>query len=376
MPLSMFIDALPYNEIKSKYPSWFENMQVAELLPNVGYSSSLHWQLYCDKYPDERGVFVDWVKEPESNTGIRLISKLLAPLDKVGDLGLLSRKVMNRIVFRKNVFANIPYRFRGMFSEKGQYLFWNKNTYNREPIFEGYSVISQDEGHLTFDAVMGKVRNAISSGEKNLFVVLGFADAEGHVCRRGDLYDQRLKPYMDNVHDIISEYLKLHPEEEVLIVSDHGMSTVEHHIDVGLEKKFGKPGKNSYIAYSDTAIMCIWVDDKVLRKEISDYLTTFENGHLLNDIDRKRFGITDRKFGDLIFNLREGYVFSNNWFGKSIKKPRPEGAGMHGFWPERCAHDQMASVLLINSSRRINDTYEYKDANKLIVDVMQGKRVE
>ena len=62
MPLSIFIDALPYNEIVSNYKNWFSDMQISELIPNIAYSSSLHWQLYCNKYPDERGIMVDWVK--------------------------------------------------------------------------------------------------------------------------------------------------------------------------------------------------------------------------------------------------------------------------------------------------------------------------
>ena len=373
MALSLFVDALPYNEMKARYSDWFDDIQMAELLPNVGYSSSLHWQLYCDRYPDDRGVFVDWVRKPEKDLPVKLVAKLFSPLDSLGSLGFLSRKVMNRLVFRRNVFANIPYCYRSMFSEQGKYLFWNRATYSQESIFDGYTVVSQDEGHLSFNSVMEKFQAVVESGEKKLFVVLGFADAEGHVCRRGELYDKRLRPYMDAIHETIQEYIRLHPDEEVLIVSDHGMSTVEHRVDLELEKHFGKPGKNTYVAYCDTAIMCVWVQDVQLREKMAEYLATKEFGHLLTDADRQQFGITDPLFGDIIFNLREGYVFSDNWFGKSIRKPRPEGSGMHGFWPERSAHDQMACVVLINGKRKIDLEYEYKSAHRLIKEIMQGE---
>ena len=104
MPLSIFVDALPYNEIKANYKVAFENMQIAEMIPNIAYSSSLHWQLYCDKYPDDRGVLVDWVRSPEKNKGIRFLSTLLSPLDYAGDLGVVAKKVMDRFLFRRNAF--------------------------------------------------------------------------------------------------------------------------------------------------------------------------------------------------------------------------------------------------------------------------------
>ena len=54
MPLSIFVDALPFNEMKENYEKELSSMQIAELVPNIAYSSSLHWQLYCNKYPDDR----------------------------------------------------------------------------------------------------------------------------------------------------------------------------------------------------------------------------------------------------------------------------------------------------------------------------------
>ena len=150
MPLSIFIDALPYTEITEKYSDWFSDMQVAELQPNIAYSSSLHWQLYCNKYPDERGVLVDWARTPEKNKAVRFFATVLRPLDSMGDLGIYSRKFLDRYIFRANKFANIPYKFRKDFSENGKYLFWDEKTYRAEKIFNGYTVVSQDEGHISF----------------------------------------------------------------------------------------------------------------------------------------------------------------------------------------------------------------------------------
>ncbi len=372
MPLSIFIDALPFNEIKENYKEWLPDMQLGELLPNIAYSSSLHWQLYCNEYPDERGVLVDWVKEPEKNRAVKVISRMLAPLDKMGDLGVISKKILSRYVFRKNMFANIPYKFRGDFTEKGKYLFWDKRTYSKKDIFCGYTVVSQDEGHKTFEKTLDEFRAAVESKNRDIFVCFGFADALGHKCRRGEVYSNRLKPYMDQLKEVIDTYIKINPTEEVLIVSDHGMSTVETKIDLQLEKKFGRQGKKTYIAYCDTAIMCIWCQNERLKGEMEKYLAKRQEGHLLTEQDRIHFGATDKKFGDIIYILREGNVFRDNWFGKSIKRPSPDGSGMHGFWPEREAKDQMACVMLVSKDKKLDELYDYSSAHLLIRKVMKG----
>ncbi len=374
MPLSVFIDALPYNEIKANYTNWFDNMQVAELVPNIAYSSSLHWQLYCDKYPDDRGVLVDWAKEPEKNKLINLISTILSPLDNMGCLGFLSRKVLDRIVFRRNVFANVPYKFRKHFTEKGQYLFWDVNTYSQEEVFDGYCVVSQDEGHLSFEQTMEKLRNCVEKKHKDIFAVFGFADSLGHTVRRGELYSSRLKVYMDDLQKVISDYKSNYPEEEVLIISDHGMSTVEDTVDFELEKNFGRQSTQTYIAYCDSAVMCIWTEDKSLEKKLCEYLKTREEGHLLTENERNIYGATDRKFGNIIYILKEGKVFHENWFGKSVVKSGSDGYGMHGFWPDREARDQMACVVLIDGKRHLNDLYDYPQAHEVIKAVMKGEK--
>ena len=373
MPLSLFVDALPYNEMTAHYADWQADMQVGELIPNIAYSSSLHWQLYCDQYPDDRGVLVDWVRQSEKNRVVRFLSTVLAPLDCMGNLGLLSKKVLCRYVMRRNAFANIPYRFRKEFSEQGSYLFWDAKTYGAQPIFDGYTVVSQDEGHRSFELTLSLLREAVERGDNHIFGVFGFADALGHKCRRGATYSARLRPYMDALGEVISLYREKHPDEDVLLVSDHGMSTVERKIDLSLEERFGKQKRGRYIAYCDTAVMAIWCDDASLEQPMRDYLATCTEGHLLTEEERAYFRATNRKFGDILYILREGNVFADNWFGKSIRKPNPDGSGMHGFWPEWEAKDQMACVALISGTHSLQTRYDYPAVHKLITEIMKGR---
>lgn len=372
MPLGIFVDALPYTAISTNYKNWFSKMQVAELQPNIGYSSSLHWQLFCDNYPDDTGAFVDWVKENETNKSISMLSTIFSWFDSMGEVGTISRKILDRFVYRRNAFANIPYKFRRNFSEKGTYLFWEKRHYEKEDIFLNYTVISQDESHRDFTPTLVELENVIATGEKRIFAVFGFSDEEGHKCRRGEVYDHAIAPYMDKLHDTIQSYILANPNEEVMIISDHGMSTINSEIDLKLREKFGNQGENNYIAYCDSAIMCVFAGKDELRRSIAEYLSSCDCGHLLTEEDRKYYGVTNRKFGDLIFILREGNVFSENWFGKSLRKPNTNGAGMHGFWPNREARDQMGTFILLNGKRELMEFYNYREANKIIWHILQG----
>ena len=375
MALSLFCDALPYNEMINYYSNWFEGMQIACLIPNIAYSSSLHWQLYCDKYPDERGALVDWVKEPEKDSLIRVISTILQPLDVFQELGWFTRKVLDKFCFRRNAFANIPFRFRKDFTQKGTYLFGDNNTYRKEEMFQNWLVVSQDEGHKSFEETISCLKKAIESKQRNIFAAFGFPDSIGHSCRRGELYSKRLKDHMDVLHGVIRHYLSTYPDEPILIISDHGMSTVHHRVDIGLEKIFGRQSKKRYIAYSDSAVMCVWCENEQLREKIKCYLNTIPYGHLLTEEERSHYRATDQKFGDFLFILREGNVFKRNWFGVGARKQRAEGVGMHGFWPEKSALDQMATVALINSDIRLKDSYNYEEAYSLIRKIMKRDNV-
>ena len=41
---------------------------------------------------------------------------------------------------------------------------------------------------------------------------------------------QLLKPYMEVLCSVIKEYMRVNPDESVIIVSDHGMSTINNRI--------------------------------------------------------------------------------------------------------------------------------------------------
>jgi len=370
--LHVFIDALPYTLIDSEYKCWLPNMKYSALIPNVGYSSSLHWQLFCNKYPDERGIFLDWQKKTENNIAVKLLSTVLTPLDRIYSLGVFIRKIMDRIIFRKNLFANIPFKFRKLFSNQSVYLFSSEDIYGKENIFYDYTVISQDENCKTFKDVIELMK--LNLHKKNLFVVFNFADEIGHKFARGKEYNQNISEKMEILKDVILQYMQLYPNEKVLISSDHGMSTVKKKINIRFPKEFGKQSKSTYLVYTDSALMCIFISKNELKPKLENYLKKYSNlGHILTDKEREYYGITNTNFGDIIFNLKEGVIFDDNWFGKHLrKKHNLTEQGMHGFWPDINARDQFGVLISVNCDNHEDKIYTYKEAYNFIYNSMRG----
>lgn len=370
MPLSIFSDALSYvtcRTLARENPAW----QTTGLFPDPGYSSCLHWKLYCDRSPDERGVFVDWAREPEERKWVRAVSFFCRPLDLWPWLGIFSRKVLNRLTH--GAFANIPYRFRPLFSNRSRYLFRSAETYGKESIFSGYRVISQDEGNPPFSVTLSAMRNAIAQNEKNLFVVFHFADELGHRFPRGQAYDEAVLPLARQMLRAAEEYHQKFPEEEILILSDHGMSTVRERVNLDLERRFGRQSRKTYFAYRDTAVLSVWAAEDPLRREIAAYLREQSVGHLLTVEERRQYGVCDGRFGDLLFILRDGAVFSDSWMGVSLSPPPVGTYGMHGFWCEPGQEEAMAGVLLYSGRHLPEDALRYPAAYALARDVMQGE---
>lgn len=377
MALQIFVDALPYTYIDKYFRDFLgQEQQTAALRPNVGYSSNLHWQMYCNLYPDDMGFFTDWKFAPEHRKDVVALSKMLSFTDSFGNLGMLAKKFMDHYMMRDLCFANIPFRFRPMFTACSRYLFWNAENFDKYDIFKGYQVISQDINKGDFQLSLHMAKDAIKNGTRNLFLSYGFADVLGHRYRRDINYDNALHPFMKQLREVTDLYRESFPDDDVLIVSDHGMATVESSITVDLEKSFGKQSMSTYFAYIDSCIMRVYCPDKKYIEPISGYLQENKAGHLLTESEREYYGITDRNFGGLIFNLFEGSTFDKNWFGYALRKENRvgiagNGIGMHGFWPADHITDHSAVIMLKSADKVLTDGYAsyrdvYKMASKLI----------
>ena len=371
MPLSIFADALPYDAaaLQALLP---KEMQRAPLVPNVGYSACLHRQLYDDCYPDDTGVLVDWVHQREECRAVRLACALLRPLDLVPPLGTAVRKVLDRLLGR-GVFANVPFRYRARLCMRGRYVFRERRLYGALPLLRGYRVISQDDGARSFSDALHELTCAVEAGERDLFFVTGVFDVIGHGCARGEEYERRITPPLQALCSVIARYRQLHPDEEVLLLSDHGMSTVRHKVKLSLRGVLTRKQRRACMVYTDSCMALVFCRDEAILSRVRDYLDTLPEGHRLDETERAHYRVSDRALGDEIFILRQGYVFADSWFGCSWRR-HPNGQGVHGFYPEKDSRDALACVLLLSERHRLRECYDYKEAHALLQMIMQGER--
>jgi len=369
MPLVIFVDALPYSFV-DKYKSniWMNGKAYYKLEPNIGYSSNLHWQLFGNVYPDDIGFFTDWSYSKEPNKAVVALSRLLSFTDRIGNLGLYIKKFLDRILLQKNVFANIPFRFRPLFRQNPEYLFFSSNTTRKLDVFKEFDLILDDEIKVSFSELLVRLENSISKKNRNIFISFGFADHLGHELSRSGRYDELINSHMEKLDIQITKYLEANPSEIVVIVSDHGMSNIEKEVDLHLESYFGKESTCNFLSYKDSAIMRLYIFDKTKEQVINEYLSKSEFGHLLTKEERILYRVSNLKFGDFIFVLYDGFVFSDNWFGKTIRKSKIE-YGMHGFWPK--SKDQQAVVITNQPSLVKSSELTYDDFYHLIREVMK-----
>lgn len=370
MPLSLFLDALPYTLIRDSYRDWLRDQQTAPVLPGIGYSANLHWQLYCGAYPDDMGFFTDWIEAREPDQGICRTADALQFLDKAPLLGGLSRKVLNRLPRFRGCFANIPYRYRAQFCNRANYLFLHTETLAEVDLFAGYTAVLQDETQAAPEETCARISAEIETGNRKIFGAFSFPDTLGHRGPREERYRQRMRPPMECVRAVTEQYRSAFPEEEVLLISDHGMSAVAREVDAARDLGIGEES-GDYVAFYDAEILKIYLNRESSRPALSARLADSPFGHLLTEEERTRAHVTDRRFGDLIFILKEPYSFARHWFGWNLFGPK-SGYGMHGFWPEQAVSDHTAVAILISGKRTLLPAYDSAGIHGLIRSVMKG----
>lgn len=311
--LVFFVDALSFEVVKH-----LDNSFHFHELNNVpGYSSNIHWELFQGLKPDDIGFFSDFMFNSGLNNENSRFRNLLD----------LSMPINNVYRFIKSKFNkkrdNILYSQRRSFSRTGRYFF--------------DSAISNEL--LVFDELYGLHNKSIENVELESFHVqndrsIFISNALDYI---GHNFGVHSDEYIDMGRNIIGKIkgiidsVKTHDgvEPQYVIVSDHGMMTVKSSIDIrsSIVKKFGLPGRDYYF-FMDSVYIRIWSKDECLLKKISDYLDDVEVLKYIDTDSRVGYGISNKMFGDLIYVLKAGYVFSPNDFDFSMKT---QPTGMHGY---------------------------------------------
>ncbi|MEA3202046.1 MAG: hypothetical protein QOE90_3474 [Thermoplasmata archaeon] len=129
-------------------------------------------------------------------------------------------------------------------------------------------------------------------------------------------------------------------DHQVFVFSDHGMSTVTSHVNLGKLLKRTSPGfQKDYLAFIDSTMARFWYRNEAGRDEAHRAMAQVRAGRWLTKDDERRFGVDfpSAEYGQEIFLLEPDTVF----FPAYVSWLKP--TGMHGF---SCDHPSQDGTFI------------------------------
>ncbi len=205
--------------------------------------------------------------------------------------------------------------------------------------------------HFLSDAdILDHARRDIQSGDANFFFVyLSEIDRFLHgQCTDQQAVSQRLSWYEQQLRELFSVALRKDSDATFTIISDHGMTPVRSQYDlVGKIEQLGLKMPKQYLSVYDSTMARYWFFDQAARRAIVTELERTPCGRIVDDSELDRLGILfpDRRYGEVVFLLDPGWLFSRSDFNGDGWHP----VGMHGYHPSDAHSD---AIFLSNRPPR------------------------
>ena len=328
--LIIFIDSFPYDFLeRTHYLKTFIDKK--RLIPGLGYSRNVIPELLAGKQADTLGYFNEWALASINNRHMRekTLGKLLRYVHFYPLLNLVLHRGLRLLTER---FINIPFHLQGYFSR------------NKGSVFE--DAISPKFSHLPNFEVILSERIGVKFGQRDKLALqcaqrtilnkkslfLSLVDLDGFAHKYGTYSNE----YLAHIHFLDEQLTKLvssyktvfGSKSKIMVISDHGMSDVKHGVNLRIEQVIGPAKFSSYLYFIDSTMIRFWVLNEGIRKRIETYLDNLSIGKIINKPERKKYGLSLRSAGDILYVLDEGYIFAPDFFRHRKAK------AMHGYHPD------------------------------------------
>jgi len=250
-----------------------------------------------------------------------------------------------------------------------------KNLYAPGGITGGRSIFDRLEEHKipycvysyhqkTDQQILDQARLDLQSGKAEFFF-LYLSEFDGFLhshCGDAPKIDQRLHWYSEQLRGLITLAQRFDPQVNVTVLSDHGMTPVEHNFDLVREiASLGFHMPRDYLSVYDSTMARFWFFNEDARRSIKERLTTVSCGRILSAEELQQLGIffPDQRYGEVIFLVDPGWLLANSDFGHGWSP-----AGMHGYHPDDAHSD---AIFLSNQQpaetvRTITDVFGCMEA--------------
>ncbi len=351
----VFADAFSYRCYQKNGGLNFINHSY-KLTPGIGYSSNLHHLIFSGNTPDDMDFFTDYGYVGPSKS--RKMGKLYSLFDTCDTVNNFYRYLLHKL---KIQYDNIPFCERAAFQHNGVYKFIQPEdcyVFGRK-----VELICNHDIDVAFSQAM----QAINNRKEDLIVILEELDRLGHLHgSHSEQYEGYGNNILQRVDTFFKDYKSKYPDSICVFLSDHGMVDIHCGVDIidSLYRHFGKPGDDYYF-YNDSVYLRIWSESEAFRNCIADYLRGVDVLNYIDDNTRMRCGASKREHGDLIYWLKEGYMFNPNCFDIMLKSMP---AGMHGYME----HSEDASgIVVLDRAIDNNEEISANDIYRLIADVIK-----
>jgi predicted AlkP superfamily pyrophosphatase or phosphodiesterase len=209
--------------------------------------------------------------------------------------------------------------------------------------------------------ILGQARLDLEAGKASFFFLyLSEMDMFLHMhCRDDRQLGQRLDWYAAELRDLFCLAKRLDRDASFTVLSDHGMTPVEHHYDLVQEVEllgFQMPG--DYLGVYDSTMARFWFFNEDARQAIHERLTSLSCGRIMDPAELEHLGVffPDSRYGEVVFLLHPGWLLSRSDFNGHGWWP----VGMHGYHPDDPDSD---AIFLSNNEpsvtvRTISDVFQ------------------
>jgi hypothetical protein len=336
--LYIFIDGFPYSHLYlAEFLNTFFSKKVP-FTPGLGYSVNIHAEIFFGKLPDNIGHFNIYDLDSNFNAKFPLIDSGMlynsSGLIRIEILDNIIHKIFGKLHITK---SNIPFPYQHYFSRKKLMTIKNGKDFFKKSVFsekinmefcisEEIQLKSGNRDRLNYEYA-----NKLLENKGNLLVTFVDLDSISHRFGVGtERHTNHIKQLDYWIQKLVMKFLSLGGSpDKILIFSDHGMVNVRQRLKCQPENYLGKPGLDSYIYFTDSTMIRVWIKNYFYKPVIEKYFDNLKFGRVLTQFERSKYGVTSRRFGDYIYLLDEGIVFSPCFINRG-KVP----AAMHGYHPD------------------------------------------
>jgi len=371
LPLFVFIDACGWEIIRNDNFAASFAPHRRRLTSILGYSSACLPSILSGRWPAEHGNWCYFVYDPaHSPFGplrmLRFFPRALTSRRKFRHW--LSRLVKARLKFRGYFdLYNLPFRDIALFdfTEKRSPL--QPRGLNRGPNVFDYLKARRIAYHVS-DPVRTEAENSARlisdlAEEQMDFAFVYWAELDGLLHRVGNRspeVPQRLRAYERKIEQLLRVAQAHYQEVHLYIFGDHGMANCDEPLDLrarldGLAARQGR----DYVAVYDSTMARFWFFNDEARSLVSHALGQVPQGRILPDEELQELGclFPDRRFGELIFLVREGVLIVPSDMGERAIR------AMHGYHPNE---KHSFAALLTNQPEVPENIGSIKDVYQLM----------